>query len=92
MMSYKPTQEALRKPRRVFLNGFGWVGIGGSISINQTPPKLPATIVIPEATAEQYEKLYNIGYRHLIYAEPVASQESNPRQRKRRKASPGDVS
>jgi hypothetical protein len=88
-MEYKPSEKALLNPRRAFLKGFGWVGIGGEIRIPNTPPKLPLIIVIPECTQEQYEHFYNSGQTDLIYA--VASTESHIGKRKRRKTSHRDV-
>ena len=88
-MIYKPTEKALLKPRKAFLKGFGWVGIGGSIEIQNTPPKLPLVTIIPECTQEQYEFFFNSGQTDLIYA--IASQQSHTGKRKRRKTSHGDV-
>jgi hypothetical protein len=88
-MIYKPTEKALLNPRRAFLKGFGFVGIGGEIHISNTPPKLPLIIVIPECTQEQYEHFYNTGLTDLIDA--VASTKSDTGKRKRRKTSHGDV-
>lgn len=88
-MIYKPTDEALRNPRRAFIKNFGWVGIGGDIEIKNTPPKLPSTIIIPECTQEQYEYFFNSGLTALIYV--VASIESNTGKRKRRETSHSSI-
>lgn len=88
-MRYKPSEKALLNPRRAFLKGFGWVGIGGEIRIPNTPPKLPAILIIPECTQEQYEYFYNTGLTDLIDA--VASNQSNTGKRKRRTSSNGNV-
>lgn len=62
-MEFLPKKEAKILPRAVELNG-SWIGIGGSILRTPEPPELPYTL--PEATPEQYEQLYNMGYTSLI--------------------------
>lgn len=60
---YVPTEYALANPSHQFLDGV-LVGIGAKVTIQRTAPK--STLVAPECTQEQYEKLYKAGYTHLI--------------------------
>lgn len=62
-MEYKPSKEAKRLPRAIQLDG-SWIGVGASITREATPPKLPT--ILAEATAEQYEALYNMGFTTLV--------------------------
>ncbi len=64
-MTYKPTDEAIKNPRVEWIDGER-VGIGGEVIIANTPPKLPATIVIRECTRKEYKHFYMLGYTHLI--------------------------
>lgn len=88
-MTYLPKEKAVQNPCRIFLQGFGWVAIGGEIIINRPPPKIPAVIVIPECTQEQYEHFYNRGQTDLIDA--ITSDQPDTGKRKRRKTSHRDV-
>lgn len=70
---YGPTPLAVAQPRRYFFDDLKlWVGIGGSITIVNTPPTLPVSYTIPEATAEQYEKL-----KHLHHLVTIVKNESH---------------
>ena len=70
---YGPTPLAKAQPRHyVFDDTKQSVGIGGSITITNTPPKLPASYIIPEATPEQYERL-----KHLHHLVTIVQNESH---------------
>ena len=60
---YLPNQTAKSQPRVLIFEG-SQIAIGKEVKKEFTAPK-PSTIV-PEATPEQYEKLYLAGYTHLI--------------------------
>jgi len=60
---YVPTEEAKSLHRHLILDGVV-VGVGGDVKVTRTAPK--KSYVAKEATAEQYEKLYHLGYTHLV--------------------------
>ena len=62
-MEYRPSKEAKHRPRAIQLDG-SWIGVGASITRGGTPPNLPT--ILAEATAEQYEALYKMGYTSLV--------------------------
>jgi hypothetical protein len=64
---YKPSDGAVEQPRTTILKYRGRffpIGIGGTVTIVPQPPKMPR--VFPEATAEQYQLLWEAGNRHLV--------------------------
>lgn len=75
-MPYRITQEAVNKPRRVCIDTDLniWVTIGAApITIPRKPPRRPA--VVPVATQEQLEYLYNNRkLHHLIEIVPVETE------------------
>lgn len=88
MQKYRPTAEARNSPRRYYLEHEKvWIGIGGSITVENLPPKLPASYIVHEATEAQYELLYNKGLTKLVeltqtnesqHSKSVRTQQSDP--------------
>ena len=62
-VKFVPNEEAKANPRHYNLNGKK-VGVGGTVVVKRTPPKIPVTY--KEATAAQYKELYDLGFKHLI--------------------------
>lgn len=62
-MTYKPSKEAKRLPRAIQLDG-SWIGVGGEIVRRADPPNI--NTILQEATAEQYKRLYEMGFHTLI--------------------------
>ena len=56
-----------------------WVGIGASLQITPTPPKLPYTI--PEATQSELAELFKAGYTNLIVFTPPTAKNVPPVQK-----------
>lgn len=72
--AYRPREVARLTPRRLLFEGEA-IAIGGEVTVNQRPPKLPRTV--REATPEEYEKLYQLGYTHLIERVKVSGAEND---------------
>lgn len=55
---YLPTKEAEKVPRWTKVDGIS-MGIGGDVTLHLPPPNKKR--VIPEATPDQYRKLFEMG-------------------------------
>lgn len=68
------TDDCKQNPRKYnFGSSSEWVGVGGEITVNQAPPF--ETIIIREATIEEYLKIFEGGKNKTLgYVEYIQSE------------------
>ena len=62
-LTFRPTESAKKRPRRIQVDGV-WGGVGNELVLKGKAPK--SDVKVPEATAEQYRRLFELEYYELV--------------------------